>query len=136
MSQERSLLNSILTVKCPRCRQGNMFPSGTLYSTKFDQMHPACPCCGQDFEPEPGFYYGAMYVSFATGTAAFIMVLIALNFLVAEITMAMVMTSVVIISVGLLPINFRFSRVAWLNIFVHYKGPVDRISGDFKTGSQ
>jgi hypothetical protein len=100
-----------------------MFPSGTLYSSRFAQMHPSCPCCGQVFEPEPGYYYGAMYVSFGFSTAVFLLVLFVLNLLVAEITMAMVLTSVLVIVVGFLPITFRLSRVLWINIFVRYAGP-------------
>lgn len=27
-------------------------------------MHKQCSACGQRFEPEPGFYYGAMFISY------------------------------------------------------------------------
>jgi uncharacterized protein (DUF983 family) len=123
MSRERSLITSILTTKCPRCREGNMFPAGTLYSRRFADMYPACPCCGQVFEPEPGYYYGAMYVSFGFSTGVFLAVLFVLNLLVEEITMAMVMTSVLTIVIGFLPITFRLSRALWINIFIRYQGP-------------
>jgi len=122
-----SLLSSILRAKCPRCREGNMFMPGNLYSRKFSDMHPNCPCCGQTFEPEPGFYYGAMYVSFGLSTGIFLGVILVLNFLVAEITMAMVLITVMVIVVGLLPVMFRLSRAIWINIFIHYEGPCTEI---------
>lgn len=121
------MIKSILSVKCPRCREGNMFPSGTLYTRRFADMHATCPNCGQVFEPEPGYYYGAMYVSFGFSTAMFLGVLFVLNLLVAEITMAMVMTSVLVIVIGCLPLTFRLSRSLWINIFVRYEGPAPRI---------
>lgn len=41
-----------------------MFPEGTLFSTKFMKMNEKCFCCGQSFMPEPGYYFGAMFVSY------------------------------------------------------------------------
>ncbi|MFD2514980.1 DUF983 domain-containing protein [Pontibacter locisalis] len=128
MSQKNSLLYSIATAKCPRCREGDMFPKGTLYSTKFADMHDSCPCCGQPFEPEPGFYYGAMYVSFAFNVGIFLIALFILHQFVEEITMAMMIGVVVVLVVGLLPVIFRLSRVLWINIFVRYEGPCSQIA--------
>ncbi|WP_225307093.1 DUF983 domain-containing protein [Adhaeribacter soli] len=115
-------------MKCPRCNEGDLFPPGTFYSpSRFSEMYSACPCCGQTYEPEPGFYYGAMYVSFAISTAIFLGVLFVLYFLVDEITFTMVLTSILVIVIGLLPVTFRLSRSMWLNIFVHYEGPCNQI---------
>ena len=86
-------------------------------------MYSNCPCCGQTFEPEPGYYYGAMYVSFGFSTAIFLGVLFLLSLVVEEVTMAMVLGLVVVIAVGLLPVTFRLSRAVWINIFIRYEGP-------------
>lgn len=126
--QTPSLLYSIIMAKCPRCREGNMFPAGTLYSSKFANMHPSCSCCGQTFEPEPGYYYGAMYVSFGLSTGIFLAVLLVLSLLVEEITTAMMLTAVLVIVIGLLPVLFRLSRALWINIFIRYEGPSSQIS--------
>ena len=118
-----SLLSSIILAQCPRCRDGNMFTTNSLYSRKFADMHANCPCCGQTFEPEPGFYYGAMYVSFGLSTGIFLGVILVLSLLVEEITLAMVVITVTVIVIGLLPVMFRLSRAIWINIFIHYEGP-------------
>ena len=86
-------------------------------------MYPNCPCCGQTFEPEPGYYYGAMYVSFGFSTAIFLGVLFLLSLVVEEVTMAMVLGLVVAIAVGLLPVTFRLSRAVWIKLFIRYEGP-------------
>lgn len=127
MSKRHSIVYSIITTKCPRCREGNMFPKGTLYSTKFAKMNKSCPCCGQSFEPEPGYYFGAMFVSYAISTAIFLVALFVLNLLLEEITMLVVFVTVVGVVVGFLPIIFRLSRSLWINIFVRYEGPCDQI---------
>lgn len=127
MSTNNSLLYSIAAVKCPRCREGNMFPEGTLYSTKFADMHVSCPCCGQAFEPEPGYYYGAMYVSFGFNVAIFLAAIFILYQFVEDVTIAMVMGVVAVVVIGFLPIIFRLSRAIWINIFIHYEGPCSEI---------
>lgn len=127
MSKKNSLIYSIATAKCPRCREGNMFPEGTWYSTKFADMHENCPCCGQPFEPEPGYYYGAMYVSFAFNVAIFLVSLFILYQFVEEITIGMMIGVVAVVVVGLLPVIFRWSRALWINIFVRYEGPCGEI---------
>lgn len=126
-SRENSFFNTVIKAKCPRCREGNMFPPGTLYTRKFADMYPNCACCGQTFEPEPGYYYGAMYVSFGFSTAIFLMVLFFLYLMVEEITTLMVAVAVLAVSVGLLPVLFRLSRALWINIFVRYEGPCNVI---------
>ena len=104
-----------------------MFPPGTLYTRKFADMYPRCSCCGQDFEPEPGYYYGAMYVSFGFSTGIFLTVLFALSFFVKELTLGMVMITIAVIVIGLLPVMFRLSRAIWINIFFRYEGPCSQI---------
>ena len=100
MSQSNSLLYSILNAKCPRCREGNMFPKGTLYTSKFADMHHNCSCCGQDLEQEPGYYYGAMYVSFGFNVGIFLVSLFILSQFVEEVTMAMILGLVALLALA------------------------------------
>lgn len=104
-----------------------MFPEGTLYTTKFADMQPYCPCCGQSFEPEPGYYYGAMYVSFAINVLIFFVSLIILYQFVEEVTITMMIGVVAVVVIGFLPIIFRLSRVLWISIFIRYEGPCSEI---------
>ena len=128
MEKQRSLVSSILTQKCPRCHEGDMFPKGTLYTLKFADMHPNCACCGQDLEPEPGYYFGAMYVSFAFNVGIFLVALLVLSLLVEEVTTTMVLTLILSVVIGFLPIIFRLSRALWINIFIRYEGPCSQIA--------
>lgn len=49
--------------KCPKCRQSKIF-SEPFELSKPLKMPKDCPYCKQRFEPEPGFYYGAMFLSY------------------------------------------------------------------------
>lgn len=49
--------------KCPRCRKGDIFIKPLDILNPLD-MPESCSICGQATEPEPGFYYGAMFLSY------------------------------------------------------------------------
>ena len=72
---------SILKLKCPRCGEADMFCNSNVYKFKgFFDMPKECPNCKQDFEIEPGFYYGAMYVSYALTIAVTVAVFVVMSF--------------------------------------------------------
>ena len=62
-----NIVSSIFKYKCPRCREGKLYREPFQFSKPLD-MVDRCEVCGQKTEPEPGFYYGAMFLSYiATG---------------------------------------------------------------------
>jgi uncharacterized protein (DUF983 family) len=117
----RTAIAGILAMRCPRCREGKMFPEGTLYTSRFMKMNTTCSCCGQSFMPEPGYYFGAMFVSYAINAAFFIAVWLGMYILMDEITMRDMIIALLGVVLGLLPITFRLSRVLWIYIFVRYE---------------
>ena len=54
--------------KCPRCRIGKVF-DGPTYSFRAQRMNEFCPHCSLKFEREPGYFYVAMFVSYAFNVA-------------------------------------------------------------------
>ncbi|MEO7800569.1 MAG: DUF983 domain-containing protein, partial [Ginsengibacter sp.] len=64
-----NMLWSILTMKCPRCRRGDMFmdnnPYKSLRLSRILGMPEHCPECNQKYDLEVGFWYGTGYVSYA-----------------------------------------------------------------------
>lgn len=49
--------------KCPRCKEGDLFVK-PMKITNPGHMHERCSNCNLDFEPEPGFYFGALIISY------------------------------------------------------------------------
>ncbi len=82
-------------------------------------MKKKCDCCGQSYEPETGFYYGAMYVSYALGVAVMVVPAMLL-YLLFDLGFAALLTFVVSVYIFGFPLFFRFARNIWFNIFVHY----------------
>ena len=70
-----SALSSILRQLCPRCRSGRIFRSNVSWGVDwgaywgFPKMNDRCPDCGLHFNREPGYFLGAMYISYALGLA-------------------------------------------------------------------
>jgi hypothetical protein len=83
-------------------------------------MHESCPNCGQKYQPEPGFYYGAMYVSYALTVAIFVAVVVIGNlFFDPGIWEIVISLSIVLLLV--MPLVFRLSRSIWAHMFIKRK---------------
>lgn len=111
-----NLLKAIGQGRCPRCREGYMFQYPITSFTKMGKMNRACEKCEATFEPEPGFYFGALYVSYAFTVGIFMLVsgILYFGFHPDE----WVYFVAVSISAALfIPISFRYSRILFLYWF-------------------
>lgn len=63
-----------LRFRCPNCGEGRVFSS-------FFKMRDECEVCGLSFQPESGYYAGAMYLDYALSAAVFLVVFIPSLFL-------------------------------------------------------
>ncbi|UZD21097.1 DUF983 domain-containing protein [Algoriphagus halophytocola] len=115
-----STLKSIYQCKCPRCHQGDMFLRGKLLSSKFSVMNKCCAHCGQAFEPEPGYYFGAMFVSYAINTALFITAWLALSIVHPDYSLTLLLAILGITVLIFVPFIYRISRAIWISIFIKH----------------
>jgi uncharacterized protein (DUF983 family) len=123
MMQKRTKWRAILDAKCPRCREGDMFPYPTYRLDKLTMIHHKCPKCDLRYEVEPGFFYGAMYISYAFSVAIMISLGVA-TYIIGKDPDAWVYLWVVSVGLALaVPFSFRYSRVLMLHWFggVRYK---------------
>lgn len=122
MLNKGSKAYSILKFKCPKCHQGDMYPTSILSFRKWFVMNDRCSVCGQPFELEPGFYWGAMYVAY--GVSSLIMfAMFAIFFFAFNLEMTPAFFASVVILFFLYPFIFRMARSIWINIYVHYTKP-------------
>lgn len=120
MTDKSNSFTSIITFKCPKCHDSDLFCNQHIYQFKgFFNMPDECPKCGQDFQMEPGFYFGAMYVSYGLTIALNVAVFVALlvfnsysvrNFLILDFFVLLVT----------LPYVFKVSRAVWIAMMVKY----------------
>lgn len=83
-------------------------------------MYPTCGHCHQSFEPEPGFYFGAMFVSYGINTLLFIASWITLTLVYPSYSLFLLLGLLVGIVMLSLPFSFRLSRSIWLALFVRF----------------
>lgn len=100
---------ALLSCKCPSCHKGNMFKHG-LFHPKFLRMHQRCPVCNTNFYPEPGFYFSAMYFSYAINIAIMVFFGVGTHILFDPQEMWVTFCVVLIPPILLTPLTFRISR--------------------------
>lgn len=117
-----SALNAALHARCPKCRQGNMF-ANSMYGFHGQKMHDSCPACGFIFESEPGYFYVAMFVSYAMNVAEMVTFAVGTYILTGSESPWLYVSILLGVSLLLSPLNFRYSRVAllyWLTPGLRY----------------
>ena len=113
------IMKSIWQMKCPRCRQGDLFNESGM-STKFTEMPERCEVCNQNYMPEPGFYYGAMFISYIW-TAWFCLFFVGGGMLFFDMSVNGAFILLIIIMVIMFTWIFRISRSIWIHIAVKYQ---------------
>jgi uncharacterized membrane protein YedE/YeeE len=78
------------------------------------EMPDACPVCHQTYEPEPGFYYGAMYISSGFSTALLLAIGFLLFYLAHDPPLWVYIGAVAGAVLAVAPLLFRYSRALML----------------------
>ena len=79
-------------------------------------MHDRCPVCGHVFEREPGYFMGAMYVSYALAIPLYVALAGVLRLLLPGWSDLAVLSLALPLFVPFAPLLFRYSRVIWMHL--------------------
>ncbi len=115
--QKKSKLEVIIKGECPQCHQGKMFNYPAYDLRSFGKANTTCSVCGLHFEIEPGFFIGAMYVSYAMNVGLFLTTVFVLYFFFNDPVLWIYIASVTSLSLLAYPLIFRYSRILFLHIF-------------------
>jgi len=108
---------NIFKGKCPNCNTGDIFSSkGNSILFRMPEMRKICKNCNYKFEVEPGFFYGAMFVSYALACAQMIACFV-ITWAILKIPIVYIFLSVVSIALLSSAFNFRLSRTIWMYLF-------------------
>jgi uncharacterized protein (DUF983 family) len=83
------------------------------------KMNRQCAVCGQRFEPEPGFYFGAMFISYiflAFFSLSMTGLLVFYFHFSVELAFGILLTTLALMFVW----NLRFSRSIWIHLVIKY----------------
>lgn len=113
-------LISILKLKCPACEKAFMFETESKFLSFNFNMHQNCPECNERFYKEPGFYFGAMFISYIVSG---IISLLFVGVLIIGLKMNWVSSLVILFVVMAFCFSYLFkvSRAIWLSFFVKKK---------------
>jgi uncharacterized protein (DUF983 family) len=106
-----STLRSILQQRCPRCRMGRIFRHSIFRG--FPKMQERCAVCDLKFEREPGYFLGAMYISYGLGVLIMAPIAVLLWFLTGWRITKVTLWAVVLF-LPFAPTITLFARVLWI----------------------
>lgn len=123
MWKKGTKLYSVVRFKCPHCHEGDFFVDRNPYhlATAGDLLDN-CPVCARRYTPEPGFYFGGMYVTYAMGVVLFMTIYTAMLLLAPGAPLWANALVVLAAIVGLSPLLYALSKIIWGNLFISYKG--------------
>lgn len=108
-------LKSLFEYKCPKCEQERVFVHRKPF--RFVRIHEHCPNCKLKIEKEPGFFFGAMYVSYGLAILECgIAFAISRLFLQETFDLRILWVWIPLVFVTA-PFNYKFSRILWIYLF-------------------
>ena len=115
MLKKGNKLYSIWNMKCPRCHKGNLFDS----KMGLFEMPDRCPSCNQNYMPEPGFYYGAMFISYIF-TAWFCIFFAIFFHWILDWSLNATFAFLIFVLAILFVWIFRMARSIWINMTIPF----------------
>jgi hypothetical protein len=84
-------------------------------------MNDDCPTCGHHFEREPGYFLGAMYISYPLSIVVIGLSLLAITTVRPDLRLELAVLFTVPVLIVFVPAIVRWSRVLWM----HWDPPHD-----------
>lgn len=119
MNQKKNIFGFIKGVykeKCPNCGKGNVFKKG-LSIFKIPVTNKCCSNCDYHFEREPGYFIGAMYLSYGLAIFQGVVSFVICNTLISELSLEWTLVAAIAPMILLAKKNFKWSRIIYIHIF-------------------
>lgn len=119
MKDPRNIFRFIRNVhqeKCPKCKIGATFKKRTgLFS--FPDMNKTCSNCTYRFEREPGYFIGAMYLSYGLALTQGVIAYILIQLLLPPLDIGWILGLVIFTFFLFAKKNYKWSRILYIYIF-------------------
>ena len=106
---------ALVRQRCPRCLRGPIYRG-------WIEMHERCPVCDLLYEREPGYFIGAMYVSYGMATVLIGLVMLLLNLALPTWDLGVVVLMATGLFIPFVPMTSRYARGSWM-YFDHWAWP-------------
>ncbi len=84
-------------------------------------MNNRCSNCGFNYQKEPGFFFGAMYVSYGLAVAQGILTYLIASQFFSERFDLRIIWIIALVLILLSSFNMRISRILWIYLFKEYR---------------
>jgi len=114
-TEKSNLIVNILKEKCPNCGKGHVFEKMSIF--QFPEMKKNCEVCNYRFDREPGYFLGAMYLSYGLAVVQGISTFLLFYFVFPSVPILYVAFTIVGVIFLFSMKNFKLSRVIYIHIF-------------------
>ncbi|MES2798836.1 MAG: DUF983 domain-containing protein [Bacteroidota bacterium] len=113
---KENLFFRIINERCPNCGQSHVFKkSSSIF--QMPVMHEKCDECSYKFEREPGYFLGAMYVSYGIAVLLGILSFLILHFGFPSLSFNWNISILAAVMVLAAKKNYKLSRIIYIHIF-------------------
>jgi hypothetical protein len=77
-------------------------------------MHVDCPSCGLRYEREPGYFIGAMYISYGMATVLIGLLMFLLHLALPTWDLGVIVLIATGLFLPIAPLTSRYARVIWM----------------------
>lgn len=109
-------IRNVYQGKCPKCKEGNTFSKEGSFLA-LPKMHESCSHCGYRFDREPGYFIGAMYLSYGLSVAQCVIVYVLLHLFLPDLAIGWILGLLVLTLLILAKTNYKWSRILYIYIF-------------------
>jgi hypothetical protein len=107
----------VFRLRCPNCGKANVFYKAKYPGLSVPKMRETCEYCGYRFEREPGYFAGAMYLSYGLGIIEGILAFFLARYFIFGLTYTQLALITIAAVLFCITWNYRLARVMWMNLF-------------------
>jgi uncharacterized protein (DUF983 family) len=111
-----NLALNILTEKCPHCGESKVFKK-MKNPFIFPEMKDNCDVCNYRFDREPGYFLGAMYLSYAMAVFLGILTFLTCYFFFPGMETIWIPTLIFVVITAFSYKIYKVSRIIYIHIF-------------------
>lgn len=115
-AKKQNLALRMISEKCPHCGKGQVFKKKEHFF-QLPVMYDRCTNCNYLFDREPGYFLGAMYISYGLAVFQGIITFLICHYFFENMSSLALCLSLVSVILLFSMRNYRWSRVFYMYIF-------------------
>jgi uncharacterized protein (DUF983 family) len=110
-----NMLVNILQEKCPNCNNSKVFENKGIF--RMPEMKDNCSVCNYHFDREPGYFLGAMYVSYALAVLEAIVTFLICYLGFPGMPIPWIPVAIIAVIILCARKNYKLSRIIYMHLF-------------------